>query len=164
MSGKLFVKTHGCQMNEYDSDKMADLLAETHGLELTDNEAEADVILVNTCSLREKAQEKVFSQLGRWKQHKDGDRAVIIGVGQSFATTFPRDFVILLPFVSRISPWNNTVLNGTSAEQVVSFDCTERARRVEFVKVETFPHRALAEQQAQAADAREISPPPTIRP
>ena len=56
MAGKLYVKTHGCQMNEYDSDKMAAVLAESHGLELTENEDEADVILVNTCSIREKAQ------------------------------------------------------------------------------------------------------------
>src|SRR5574340_839085 len=60
MPGKLFIKTHGCQMNEYDSAKMVDVLAASHGLELTANEAEADVILVNTCSIREKAQEKVF--------------------------------------------------------------------------------------------------------
>ena len=70
MSGKLFIKTHGCQMNEYDSAKMVDVLAASHGLELTQNEAEADVILVNTCSIREKAQEKVFSQLGRWRELK----------------------------------------------------------------------------------------------
>jgi tRNA-2-methylthio-N6-dimethylallyladenosine synthase len=70
MKGKLYIKTHGCQMNEYDSMKMADVLAASHGLELTDREEEADVILVNTCSIREKAQEKVFSQLGRWKQLK----------------------------------------------------------------------------------------------
>ena len=57
MTGKLFIKTHGCQMNEYDSDKMADVLAASHGLELTDSEDDADVILVNTCSIREKAQE-----------------------------------------------------------------------------------------------------------
>ena len=70
MAGKLYIKTHGCQMNEYDSAKMADVLGAAHGLILTDNEAEADVILVNTCSIREKAQEKVFSQLGRWKTLK----------------------------------------------------------------------------------------------
>ncbi len=70
MSGKLFIKTHGCQMNEYDSTKMADVLAASHGLTLTEIEAEADVILINTCSIREKAQEKVFSQLGRWRQLK----------------------------------------------------------------------------------------------
>ena len=63
MKGKLFIKTHGCQMNEYDSDKMADVLAASHGLELTESEDEADVILVNTCSIREKAQEKVCSHV-----------------------------------------------------------------------------------------------------
>ena len=65
--GKLYIQTHGCQMNEYDSSRMADVLAAAEGLELTDNVEEADVVLVNTCSIREKAQEKVFSQLGRWK-------------------------------------------------------------------------------------------------
>ena len=79
--GKLYIKTHGCQMNEYDSAKMADVLAASEGLELTDNPEEADVVLVNTCSIREKAQEKVFSQLGRWKELKKDGRDVIIGVG-----------------------------------------------------------------------------------
>ena len=65
MTNKLFIKTMGCQMNVYDSDKMADILRESHGFELTSNEKEADLLLVNTCSIREKAQEKVFSQLGR---------------------------------------------------------------------------------------------------
>ncbi|QWP79034.1 tRNA (N6-isopentenyl adenosine(37)-C2)-methylthiotransferase MiaB [Lysobacter sp. K5869] len=83
---KLFIETHGCQMNEYDSAKMADVLAASDGLELTLDAAEADVILINTCSIREKAQEKVFSQLGRWKQHKQGERQVIIGVGGCVAS------------------------------------------------------------------------------
>ncbi|MFN9740118.1 MAG: tRNA (N6-isopentenyl adenosine(37)-C2)-methylthiotransferase MiaB, partial [Pseudomonadota bacterium] len=86
MSGKLFIKTHGCQMNEYDSAKMADVLAASHGLELTEDESEADVILVNTCSIREKAQEKVFSQLGRWKQLKKARPALVIGVGGCVAS------------------------------------------------------------------------------
>ena len=81
MTGKLYIKTHGCQMNEYDSDKMADVLAASHGLELTDSESDADVILINTCSIREKAQEKVFSQLGRWKNLKKDGKPVVIGVG-----------------------------------------------------------------------------------
>ncbi len=72
MKGKLYIKTHGCQMNEYDSMKMVDVLAASHGLELTDRAEDADVILINTCSIREKAQEKVFSQLGRWKNLKRG--------------------------------------------------------------------------------------------
>ncbi len=86
MAGKLYIKTHGCQMNEYDSARMADVLRATDGLELTENEAEADVILVNTCSIREKAQEKVFSQLGRWKQLKAANQALVIGVGGCVAS------------------------------------------------------------------------------
>ena len=79
--GKLYIQTHGCQMNEYDSAKMADVLAAADGMELTTIAEEADVILVNTCSIREKAQEKVFSQLGRWKSLKKDGRPVLIGVG-----------------------------------------------------------------------------------
>jgi len=84
--GKLFIQTHGCQMNEYDSAKMADVLAASDGLELTTNVEEADVVLVNTCSIREKAQEKVFSQLGRWKALKANGKPVIIGVGGCVAS------------------------------------------------------------------------------
>jgi tRNA-2-methylthio-N6-dimethylallyladenosine synthase len=102
MSGKLYVKTHGCQMNEYDSDKMADLLAASHGLELTDDESEADVILVNTCSIREKAQEKVFSQLGRWKQLKQGERPVIIGVGGCVASQEGEAILKRAPYVDLV--------------------------------------------------------------
>jgi len=86
MGGKLYIKTHGCQMNEYDSAKMADVLAASHGLELTDDESQADVILLNTCSIREKAQEKVFSQLGRWKPLKKKRPDLIIGVGGCVAS------------------------------------------------------------------------------
>ena len=84
--GKLFIQTHGCQMNAYDSARMADVLAASDGLELTTIAEEADVILVNTCSIREKAQEKVFSQLGRWKALKQGGRPVLIGVGGCVAS------------------------------------------------------------------------------
>ena len=86
MAKKLFIKTHGCQMNEYDSARMADLLGESHQLELTDNEGEADVILLNTCSIREKAQEKVFHQLGRWKKLKEANPDLVIGVGGCVAS------------------------------------------------------------------------------
>ncbi len=68
MAKKLFIETHGCQMNEYDSSRMADLLGEHQALELTERPEEADVILLNTCSIREKAQEKVFSKLGGWRE------------------------------------------------------------------------------------------------
>ena len=71
MNKKLYIKTMGCQMNEYDSDKMADVLRESHGYQLTDKPEDADLLLVNTCSIREKAQEKVFSELGRWRKLKE---------------------------------------------------------------------------------------------
>ncbi|SEH04379.1 (Dimethylallyl)adenosine tRNA methylthiotransferase MiaB [Candidatus Venteria ishoeyi] len=71
MSNKLYIKTFGCQMNDYDSDKMALALAASHGLERIDNPLDADVLLLNTCSVREKAQEKVFSQLGAWRPLKE---------------------------------------------------------------------------------------------
>ncbi|TAL91862.1 MAG: tRNA (N6-isopentenyl adenosine(37)-C2)-methylthiotransferase MiaB [Rhodanobacter sp.] len=102
MSGKLFIKTHGCQMNEYDSAKMADVLRVSHGLELTQDESEADVILINTCSIREKAQEKVFSQLGRWKQHKQGGKPVLIGVGGCVASQEGAAIVKRAPYVDLV--------------------------------------------------------------
>ncbi|MGB5444766.1 MAG: tRNA (N6-isopentenyl adenosine(37)-C2)-methylthiotransferase MiaB [Psychromonas sp.] len=86
MSMKLHVKTWGCQMNEYDSSKMADLLNSTNGYVSVDNAEDADVILLNTCSIREKAQEKVFHQLGRWKTLKDSNPNLIIGVGGCVAS------------------------------------------------------------------------------
>ncbi|MBW7982623.1 tRNA (N6-isopentenyl adenosine(37)-C2)-methylthiotransferase MiaB [Enterobacillus tribolii] len=86
MTKKLHIKTWGCQMNEYDSSKMADLLGTTHGFELTENAEEADVLLLNTCSIREKAQEKVFHQLGRWKTLKEKKPGLIIGVGGCVAS------------------------------------------------------------------------------
>jgi len=86
VSKKLYIKTMGCQMNEYDSDKMVDVLHASHGYELTDNPDEADLLLVNTCSIREKAQEKVFSELGRWRPLKEKRPDVMIGVGGCVAS------------------------------------------------------------------------------
>jgi len=86
MSKKLYIKTWGCQMNEYDSQKMAELLDSTHGFELSETAEEADVILLNTCSIREKAQEKVFHQLGRWKHLKADNPDLVIGVGGCVAS------------------------------------------------------------------------------
>ncbi|MET0379482.1 MAG: tRNA (N6-isopentenyl adenosine(37)-C2)-methylthiotransferase MiaB [Spongiibacteraceae bacterium] len=83
---KLFIETHGCQMNEYDSSRIRDLLGVTHGLVTTDKAEDADVILLNTCSIREKAQEKVFHQLGRWKELKQAKPGLIIGVGGCVAS------------------------------------------------------------------------------
>ncbi|MDL9985010.1 tRNA (N6-isopentenyl adenosine(37)-C2)-methylthiotransferase MiaB [Providencia rettgeri] len=83
---KLYIKTWGCQMNEYDSSKMVSLLENTHGYQLTEIAEEADLLLLNTCSIREKAQEKVFHQLGRWKFFKDKNPDIIIGVGGCVAS------------------------------------------------------------------------------
>jgi tRNA-2-methylthio-N6-dimethylallyladenosine synthase len=103
---KLFIKTHGCQMNEYDSAKMADVLRASHGMELTRDEAEADVILINTCSIREKAQEKVFSQLGRWKEIKQSGtrngKPVLIGVGGCVASQEGAAIVKRAPYVDLV--------------------------------------------------------------
>jgi len=86
MAGKVFIKTHGCQMNEYDSAKMLDVLAAAQGLEPAQSAEEADVLLLNTCSIREKAQEKVFSQLGQWRELKERRPEVVIGVGGCVAS------------------------------------------------------------------------------
>jgi tRNA-2-methylthio-N6-dimethylallyladenosine synthase len=86
MSKKLYLISYGCQMNEYDSTKMVDVLAASHGYQRTQNPDEADLLLLNTCSVREKAQEKVFSELGRWKEWKQHDPARVIGVGGCVAS------------------------------------------------------------------------------
>ena len=77
MPGKVFIKTFGCQMNEYDSAKMVDVLRDVHGMEPAATAEDADLLLLNTCSVREKAQEKVFSLLGRWKQLKAARPGII---------------------------------------------------------------------------------------
>jgi tRNA-2-methylthio-N6-dimethylallyladenosine synthase len=96
---KLFIETQGCQMNEYDSARLADLLHESHGLVPAATAAEADVILLNTCSIREKAQEKVFSQLGRWKALKDANPRLLIGVGGCVASQEGEAIRTRAPFV-----------------------------------------------------------------
>lgn len=100
---KLFVQTHGCQMNEYDSARMADLLGASHGLVLTDSAEDADVLLLNTCSIREKAQEKVFHQLGRWKPLKQANPNLVIGVGGCVASQEGAEIGKRAPFVDLIS-------------------------------------------------------------
>src|SRR6056300_1675750 len=102
MTKKLFIKTHGCQMNEYDSARMADLLGDSHKLELTDNPEEADVLLLNTCSIREKAQEKVFHQLGRWRLLKEQKPGLMIGVGGCVASQEGEAIRDRAPFVDMI--------------------------------------------------------------
>jgi tRNA-2-methylthio-N6-dimethylallyladenosine synthase len=102
MGNKLYIQTFGCQMNEYDSDKMSDVLRESHGLELTDKAEEADVLLLNTCSVREKAQEKVFSQLGRWRPWKEQNPNLVIGVGGCVASQEGEAITERAPFVDMV--------------------------------------------------------------
>ncbi len=99
---KLYIKTHGCQMNEYDSSRMADMLEASHQLEMTDNPEEADVILLNTCSIREKAQEKVFHELGRWKKLKAKNPDLKIGVGGCVASQEGDAIIKRAPFVDMV--------------------------------------------------------------
>ncbi|NLO80134.1 MAG: tRNA (N6-isopentenyl adenosine(37)-C2)-methylthiotransferase MiaB [Xanthomonadaceae bacterium] len=99
MAKKVYVKTHGCQMNEYDSAKMAELLAAERGFVRVDTPEEADLILLNTCSIREKAQEKVFSQLGQWRPLKERNPDLVIGVGGCVASQEGEALVTRAPFV-----------------------------------------------------------------
>jgi tRNA-2-methylthio-N6-dimethylallyladenosine synthase len=102
MPGLLYIKTFGCQMNEYDSAKMQDVLEAANGMTRTDNPAEADVLLVNTCSVREKAQEKVFSLLGEWRLFKQQRPHVVIGVGGCVASQEGEGITARAPFVDLV--------------------------------------------------------------
>ncbi len=99
MSNKLYIKTFGCQMNEYDSEKMADVLHAAYGMESTDDPAQADIILFNTCSVREKAQEKVFHDLGRVRHLKESNPDLLIGVGGCVASQEGKAIVSRAPYV-----------------------------------------------------------------
>lgn len=136
---KLHITTWGCQMNEYDSSKMADLLNSTHGLELTDNPEDADVLLLNTCSIREKAQEKVFSQLGRWKNWKKDKPNLIIGVGGCVASQEGEHIRERAPFVDivfgpqtlhRLPEMINQIRGGKSSVVDISFPEIEKFDRL----------------------------------
>ncbi|MFZ1851523.1 MAG: tRNA (N6-isopentenyl adenosine(37)-C2)-methylthiotransferase MiaB [Nitrosomonas sp.] len=102
MSNKLYIKTFGCQMNEYDSEKMADVLHAAYGMEATDDPAQADMILFNTCSVREKAQEKVFHDLGRVRHLKEKNPNLLIGVGGCVASQEGKAIVSRAPFVDLV--------------------------------------------------------------
>ena len=102
MSRKLYIKTFGCQMNEYDSARMADLLAASHGYQRTDDPAQADLLLLNTCSIRDKAQEKVYSELGRWRPYQQARPGVVIGVGGCVASQEGAALRARAPFVNLV--------------------------------------------------------------
>jgi tRNA-2-methylthio-N6-dimethylallyladenosine synthase len=99
---KLYIKTHGCQMNEYDSSRMKDLLGESHNMVATDDPEDADVILINTCSIREKAQERLFHELGRWKKLKKKNPDLVIGVGGCVASQEGAAIAKRAPYVDLI--------------------------------------------------------------
>ena len=136
MSKKLYIKTFGCQMNEYDSQKMADVLRESHGYELTATPEDADLLLVNTCSIREKAAEKVFSELGRWRMLKQRREGVLIGVGGCVASQEGDGITRRAPFVDIVFGPQTLhrlpdLLDRTRAESVSAVD-------VSFPEIEKF--------------------------
>ncbi|MDV2858071.1 MULTISPECIES: tRNA (N6-isopentenyl adenosine(37)-C2)-methylthiotransferase MiaB [Oceanimonas] len=135
MSKKLHIKTWGCQMNEYDSSKMADLLDASHGYQLTEEADQADVLLLNTCSIREKAQEKVFHQLGRWRPLKEANPKLVIGVGGCVASQEGDAIRARAPFVDivfgpqtlhRLPAMIKSVLEGRGAQVDVAFPEIEK--------------------------------------
>jgi tRNA-2-methylthio-N6-dimethylallyladenosine synthase len=143
VSKKLYIKTMGCQMNEYDSDKMADVLRESHGYELTTDVEAADLLLVNTCSIREKAQEKVFSELGRWRPLKERRPGVMIGVGGCVASQEGEGISKRAPFVDVVfgpqtlhrlpelidaARSRNTSVVDISFPEIEKFDCLPEPR------------------------------------
>jgi tRNA-2-methylthio-N6-dimethylallyladenosine synthase len=139
MNKKLFIKTWGCQMNEYDSQKMAELLDATHGYTLAEEAEEADVILLNTCSIREKAQEKVFHQLGRWKNLKQNKPGLIIGVGGCVASQEGAEIRKRAPYVDivfgpqtlhRLPEMIKQIQGGDKAVVDVSFPEIEKFDRL----------------------------------
>lgn len=149
MSGKLFIKTHGCQMNEYDSAKMADVLAASHDLELTDDEQSADVILINTCSIREKAQEKVFSQLGQWRKLKAENPQLVIGVGGCVASQEGEGIVKRAPFVDMV--FGPQTLHRLPALLDNAKQTKKAAIDISFPEIEKFDH--LPEPKSDGATA-----------
>ncbi len=138
MTKKLYIKTNGCQMNEYDSSKMADVLLQSHGLEKTEQLEEADVILLNTCSIREKAQEKVFSQLGQWREYKKKNPHVIIGVGGCVASQEGSDIVKRAPYVDLVfGPQTLHRLPALLEERLAS---KKSVVDISFPEIEKFDH------------------------
>jgi tRNA-2-methylthio-N6-dimethylallyladenosine synthase len=138
MVKKLYIKTNGCQMNEYDSSKMADVLRESHGLEQTEHLEEADVVLLNTCSIREKAQEKVFSQLGQWRNYKQKNPHVIIGVGGCVASQEGGSILKRAPYVDLVfGPQTLHRLPAMLEERLAS---RKAVVDISFPEIEKFDH------------------------
>ena len=141
----LYIKTHGCQMNEYDSGKMADVLRASHGLQVIENADHADVILINTCSIREKAEEKMFSELGRWRKLKAKRPDIIIGVGGCVASQEGKAILKRAPYVDlifgpqtlhRLPDLINSVLKDRKPAIDISFPEIEKFDHLPAAKVD----------------------------
>jgi len=146
---KLHIRTFGCQMNEYDSNKMSDVLKHSHGLELTDDADQADVLLLNTCSIREKAEEKLFHQLGRWKKFKEKKPNLVIGVGGCVASQEGELILKRAPYIDLIFGPQTlhrlpNMLNDALDKHQVSID-------ISFPEIEKFDH--LPEPEVKGASA-----------
>jgi tRNA-2-methylthio-N6-dimethylallyladenosine synthase len=149
MQKKVFIKTFGCQMNEYDSDKMADVLGASDGLVRTDKPEDADVILLNTCSVREKAQEKVFSDLGRLRELKRARPELVIGVGGCVASQEGEAIVKRAPFV-------DVVFGPQTLHRLPQLIATRRASGaaqvdISFPEIEKFDHLPPAKVEGPVA-------------
>ncbi len=144
---KVFIRTFGCQMNEYDSDKMADVLRAAQGYEPTDDPEQADLILFNTCSVREKAQEKVFSDLGRVKHLKE--KGVLIGVGGCVASQEGAAIIERAPYVDLVFGPQTLHRLPQMIEQ------RQSARRpqvdISFPEIEKFDHLPPARKEGASA-------------
>jgi tRNA-2-methylthio-N6-dimethylallyladenosine synthase len=149
MAGRLYITTFGCQMNEYDSARMVDVLRESRGLELTDDPAAADVVLLNTCSVREKAQEKVFSHLGQWRLLKQQKPGLVIGVGGCVASQEGEGLLERAPFVDLV--FGPQTIHRLP-EMIAGLEASGRAQvDVSFPEIEKFDR--LPEPRADGATA-----------
>ena len=149
MSNKLYIKTFGCQMNEYDSEKMADVLHAAYGMEPTDDPAEADIILFNTCSVREKAQEKVFHDLGRVRHLKESNPDLLIGVGGCVASQEGKAIVSRAPYV-------DVVFGPQTLHRLPQLIATRKATGrsqvdISFPEIEKFDHLPPARTEGATA-------------
>ena len=146
---KLHIRTFGCQMNEYDSNKMGDVLKASHGLNLTEDINEADVLLINTCSIREKAEDKLFHQLGRWRKLKEKNPNLVIGVGGCVASQEGDLILKRAPYVDMIFGPQTlhrlpNMLNEALNDHEISVD-------ISFPEIEKFDH--LPEPHSDGASA-----------
>jgi tRNA-2-methylthio-N6-dimethylallyladenosine synthase len=136
MTRRVFIKTFGCQMNEYDSQKMVELLGASHGFEPAASAEEADLLLLNTCSVREKAQEKLFSELGRWKALKDARRGVVIGVGGCVASQEGERIFTRAPYVDLV--FGPQTLHRLPALYDAAVDSRRQVVDISFPEIEKF--------------------------